>query len=335
MKIKSRKLQYKPLSNVAQFKKDAIKILGGYGSDLSGHREIYKDGKLIGYIGLEEYEGQPGDDFNRALGIGDFMILERGKGYGTEVIKDLVDSNKDKYDLIYCFVDANNKGAINLYKKLGKVYDEEGPNDNNQYYVTFWDKTRKLEALSREQFDDINPREYFCDILCEDWYGDNLLDYIKSNFNVSDYYSEGQSYILPDGEFLNLYDGAHIGVDDTLYEEGLIREDPYVSGRLVLMDDYNSIRVSDGKYIQTDPYIELPKKLPSNAQLSSLLEFLDYLEDRPVWVGIRDDKNVGASYNLRNILPEEVIKNIRRFYSSGTLYEVLIADSIFNIEKNK
>lgn len=163
MKIKSRKLQYKPLSNVAQFKKDAIKIPGG-------HREIYKDGKLIDHTGLE--------------------------------------------------------------------------------------------ALSREQFDDINPREYFCDILCEDWYGDNLLDYIESNFNVSDYYSEGQSYILPDGEFLNLYDGAHIGVDDTLYEEGLIGEDPYVSGRLVLMDDYNSIRVSDGKYIQTDPYIELPKNYP-------------------------------------------------------------------------
>jgi hypothetical protein len=34
-------------------------------------------------------------------------------------------------------------GAINLYKKLGKVYDEDGPNDNGQYYVTFWDKNEK------------------------------------------------------------------------------------------------------------------------------------------------------------------------------------------------
>jgi RimJ/RimL family protein N-acetyltransferase len=68
------------------------------------------------------------------------MIIERGKGYGTQVIKDLIETKKAEYDLIYCFVDANNSGAINLYKKLGVVYDEDGPNDNGQYYVTFWDK---------------------------------------------------------------------------------------------------------------------------------------------------------------------------------------------------
>ncbi len=161
----------------------------------------------------------------------------------------------------------------------------------------------------------------------------DLLDYIKSNFNPSDYYSEGQSYILPDGEFLNLWDGAHIGVDDTLYERGLIKEDPYFSGKLVLMDDYNSIRMSDGKYIQTDPYIELPKKLPSNAQLNSLLDFLDSLTDKSVWVGVRGNKNAGASYNLENVLPEQVIKNIKRFYSSGVLYEAIESNSVFNLKK--
>ncbi len=160
-----------------------------------------------------------------------------------------------------------------------------------------------------------------------------LLEYIKSNFNISDYYSEGQSYILPNGEFLNLYDGAHIGVDDALYEECIIEEDPYVSGKLVLMDEYNSIRMSDGKYIQTDPYIELPKKLPSNAQLNSLLDFLDSLTDESVWVGVRDNKNVGASYNLETTLPEQVIKNIKRFYSSGVLYEAVKSNSIFNLKK--
>ena len=162
---------------------------------------------------------------------------------------------------------------------------------------------------------------------------DDLLDYIESNFNISDYYSEGQSYILPNGEFLNLWDGAHIGIDDTLYEKGLIKEDPYFSGKLILMDKYNSIRMSDGKYIQTDPYIELPKKLPNNAQLNSLLDFLDSLADKSVWVGVRDNKNAGASYNLENVLPEQVIKNIKRFYSSGVLYEAIESNSIFNLKK--
>mgnify|MGYP006935831933 CR=1 FL=1 len=62
--------------------------------------------------------------------------------------------------------------------------------------------------------------------------------------------------------------------------------------------------MSDGKYIQTDPYVELPKKLPSKAQLSSLLDFLDFLTDKSVWVGVRDNKNAGASYNLESTLPE-------------------------------
>ena len=47
---------------------------------------------------------------------------------------------ENKFDLIYCFVDAKNSGAIKLYKKLGKVYDKNGPNDSGQYYVTFLDK---------------------------------------------------------------------------------------------------------------------------------------------------------------------------------------------------
>ena len=150
---------------------------------------------------------------------------------------------------------------------------------------------------------------------------DDLLDYIKSNFNISDYYSEGQSYILPDGEFLNLQDGVHIGIDDTLYNEGLIKGDPYFSGKLVLIDNYNSIRISDGKYVSSDPYVELPKKLPTNAQLKSLLDFLDSLNDKSIWIGVRDNKSVGVSYNLETTLPEQVIKNIKRFYSSGILYE--------------
>ena len=89
----------------------------------------------MGYIGLSEYE----EEGCKLLGIGNFMILVRGKGYGTQVINDIVSKYKNEYDLIYCFVDSDNEGAIKLYKKLGKVYDEDGPNDNGQYYVTFYD----------------------------------------------------------------------------------------------------------------------------------------------------------------------------------------------------
>ena len=132
-------IEYKNISNPFKFKKYATDLLGGYGNYLSKHKEIYKDGKLIGYIGLDEYEGFPDDDFDKALGIGDFIILDRNKGYGTEVINDIVKNNKNKYDLIYTYVDCKNTKAINFYKKLGKVYDKI-PNANQQYYVVLWKK---------------------------------------------------------------------------------------------------------------------------------------------------------------------------------------------------
>lgn len=110
---------------------------------MDNSKEIYIDDKLVGYISFDEYDDV--EDYNKVLGFGNFMILERGKGYGTKVIKDLVDRYKNEFDLIYCFVDAENSGAINLYKKLGKVYDEDGPNDNGQYYVTFWDINEKTD----------------------------------------------------------------------------------------------------------------------------------------------------------------------------------------------
>ena len=139
---------YKEISDLDKYKSHAKEILGSFGTltddqILASNKEIYFNDKLIGYIGFDEYDDI--EDYNKVLGFGNFMILERGKGYGTKVINDIIESNKNEYDLIYCFVDADNSGAINLYKKLGKVYDEDGPNDNGQYYVTFWDKNEKQD----------------------------------------------------------------------------------------------------------------------------------------------------------------------------------------------
>lgn len=134
------KITYKPVEDVEQFKAYADQILGGDGNmsatDIqSSIKEIYIDNELVGYIGFSEYE----EDDVKMLGIGNFMTIQQGKGHGTKIINDIVETKKNEYDLIYCFVDADNAGAIRLYKKLGTVYDEDGPNDNGQYYVTFYD----------------------------------------------------------------------------------------------------------------------------------------------------------------------------------------------------
>ena len=105
------------------------------------YSDILLDGNKIGEIAFSFY-----DDIN-AVGIGNFEISSehRGKGYGTKVLKFVIDKYKKKFDLIYCFVDADNYGAIKLYKKLGKVFDEDGPNVNNQYYVEFYNNGVDVE----------------------------------------------------------------------------------------------------------------------------------------------------------------------------------------------
>ena len=146
-------IKYRSVSNVEKFKQYANDILGGYGNlsdeEIRNSKEIIIDDKLAGYIGFSTYE----KNGHKCLGIGNFMIIERGKGLGSAVIRDIVEKYKNQYDLIYCFVDAENQGAIKLYKKLGKVYDEGGPNDNGEYYVTFWDNGKwELD----EEFDHVN-----------------------------------------------------------------------------------------------------------------------------------------------------------------------------------
>lgn len=96
-------------------------------------------GDPIGKIGLSFY-----DDI-KALGIGSFEIFPeyRRRGHGEAVLRKLVGEYRNKYDLIYCFVDADNAPALALYSKIGRVSDR--PNDKGQYMVTFWKRPEKPE----------------------------------------------------------------------------------------------------------------------------------------------------------------------------------------------
>lgn len=94
--------------------------------------KITANGKQVGKYGLSFYQDI------KAVGIGSFEIFpeHRRKGYAETAIRKIVSKYKDKCDLIYCFVDADNVPAIALYKKIGKVSDEV--NDNGQHYVEFY-----------------------------------------------------------------------------------------------------------------------------------------------------------------------------------------------------
>ena len=139
-------IEYRDISDLNRFKKDALETFGDHmplPDNILQHvmREIYIDDVLIGYIGAYEQAGKPEDTFEKALCIINFMTINKGKGYGATVIKDMIDRFKDRYDLIYCLVDKTNSRAINFYKKFGKVQDTNSTED--AYFVTFWDKNEE------------------------------------------------------------------------------------------------------------------------------------------------------------------------------------------------
>ena len=94
----------------------------------------YND-KVIGYIGFSHYTIKG----KKYLGIGNFMIKVeyQNSGYGAEVVKDIVEKNKSKYDEIYCYVEKENTGAIRFYKRIAKVGTTL---TKYGYYVTFYKK---------------------------------------------------------------------------------------------------------------------------------------------------------------------------------------------------
>jgi len=151
------KIEYRPMRDKDSFNKFAkeaklffkypngspVDPVSDFGDAWDGYMsEIYKDGNLIGYVSMSDVFGEEGEGLGKALDIGNLIILDRGKGLGTEVIKDIVNNGRDKYDTIYCYVDADNNNAVRFYKRLGTVYDEEGPNDNNEYFVTLYPKSK-------------------------------------------------------------------------------------------------------------------------------------------------------------------------------------------------
>lgn len=153
---------------------------------------------------------------------------------------------------------------------------------------------------------------------------ENIKRYIKNNFNISTYTIGGPFYILSNGLYLNLGKaGSHLGLDDELYQNGIIEQDPfdysYLYPNTIMVDLFNAIRCSDGENLGDDeygnPYIQLPKNLPTNAQLESLDDWIYSL-------GYNNKLFVdGVEYNLSEVSSEYVIKRIKRYYSSGQLYE--------------
>lgn len=110
-------------------------------------KKIEDNGTVIGYIGFSSYK----IDGKKYLGIGNFMVLPQyqSKGYGANIITDIININKNKYDEIYCYVEESNTRAISFYKRVGKV----GHLTDYGYYVTLYSSKSHVNESTIEDFE--------------------------------------------------------------------------------------------------------------------------------------------------------------------------------------
>lgn len=158
---------------------------------------------------------------------------------------------------------------------------------------------------------------------------EEIKNIISTTFKIVSHPVKGQSYILPNGEFIELKDNAHNEIDFLLMDYDLIKDPEYYDSfeDLTLVNDFNSVRIGDGKIINHSPYIILPKNKLTSAQYSSLEDWIWSLEDKNIFIGSSKDNK---DYSLEEYIPEEIIDKIKRYYSSGTLYESKIRKFFLN-----
>lgn len=155
---------------------------------------------------------------------------------------------------------------------------------------------------------------------------------IKATFAIKQQPFVGPAFLLPDGSFLDVaasldWDGDdpnHNIVEEWLDEEGLSDGVTSVDGAPTIQA-LGAIRMDNSQY----DYMELFRNAkPNYIQYEQLEKWLEFNFDRKanddIQITISDIKGGHfeiAEYSYKDYLPEDIIKKIKRYYSSGTLYE--------------
>ena len=126
---------------------------------------------------------------------------------------------------------------------------------------------------------------------------------------------EGCIFIAPNGKFINIYPMLD-DHEDLCYwlEENGFEDNPKDAEWFV--DTFGYIRCRNSLHLC---FVDLPKNI-TNKQLYSLEEWFDTkVKSSSIQIAVPEGK--WKKFNLDNYFPEDIIKIIRRYYSSGTLYD--------------
>lgn len=154
-------------------------------------------------------------------------------------------------------------------------------------------------------------------------HNNSIINNIKNNFEIVDKPTYGGFYILPTGESIKVK-RDHADIDKYLIKNKQI--EPYevnYHDASKSMDDLNCIRIRarGGRDSWISPYIILPKDRLTEAQYNTLMDWLDFVLNKYNHILIHTNSNSDFIKYTSDKLPEDIIRNIKRYYNSGNLYE--------------
>ena len=168
-----------------------------------------------------------------------------------------------------------------------------------------------------------------------------LTLWLKTKAAIVDKPSNGPMYILPDGKFLDVQKIPACYIHQHLFAEFLfannIKFDSYnlmrsIEGR------FNWLRVNDGKSDdEFRCYISLNHDKLSSDQYRALLDWLDFISRSSDYVQVFVDNDLKSyvKYYFKNYTSDEIVKKIKRYYASNTLYEGDLLEVQSTVKQNQ
>lgn len=157
-----------------------------------------------------------------------------------------------------------------------------------------------------------------------------VLQFVYDNFDITDVPPYGPSYILPDGKFVDIYGttindkrlDTHYDVETVLNDSGLSSGEFDSLSLNYTIQECGAIRCSTRTH---EHYILLNEERPTTNQFDSILKLLILMSDDLGYpsVQIIADKDTYKIYNFTDYAPEDIVGKIKRYYSSGNLYEAV------------
>lgn len=147
----------------------------------------------------------------------------------------------------------------------------------------------------------------------------NVIEMVELEFGTFKTPPITKTFIMPDGLFLNLDRVRHHSdVEKFLISVGVAESDiAIIGGGSPTLSHLGCIRVDPQKQTCILPACEYIEQ----EALNSLLLWLDMMSSKYSYVTVVGHDGQSVDYDFSNYISDDIVDRIRRYYSSGILYE--------------